>query len=282
MLPQERSSSWAGEHDDDNCQSKICEGSNPSTAPAFEAGPSELINPIACEIAPPPRNHAYTEAESAYPSIISSVSLYERLLNPTSCRVLHILPGERDDQLVCSLSGIDLSKDQIKYEALSYVWGSRLSPAEIMCNGRLISVTRNLKDGLQRIRCENTTRVVWIDAICINQLDQVERGQQVRMMRSIYHNAATVLVWLGHLHSEYAERCFSTLRNFGNLSKVEQDWEPVRRFYQLEYFKRIWVLQEVAQAPSAHLIWGDSEIAWNVVRLATFRIRNDKDVFLRL
>jgi hypothetical protein len=37
----------------------------------------------------------------------------------------------------------------------------------------------------------------WIDAICINQKDSDERGQQVQFMAKIYNQAHRVIVWLG-------------------------------------------------------------------------------------
>jgi hypothetical protein len=36
----------------------------------------------------------------------------------------------------------------------------------------------------------------WIDAICINQNDDIEKGHQVNNMRRIYSNATDVWAWL--------------------------------------------------------------------------------------
>jgi hypothetical protein len=38
---------------------------------------------------------------------------------------------------------------------------------------------------------------IWIDALCINQSDNVEKAIQVPLMGSIYTNARQVIVWLG-------------------------------------------------------------------------------------
>lgn len=38
---------------------------------------------------------------------------------------------------------------------------------------------------------------LWVDAVCINQEDLDERGQQVAIMHSIYTTSASVLIWLG-------------------------------------------------------------------------------------
>lgn len=41
------------------------------------------------------------------------------------------------------------------------------------------------------------SRLLWADAVCINQADDAERGSQVGMMGRIYGQAARTLVWLG-------------------------------------------------------------------------------------
>jgi hypothetical protein len=89
------------------------------------------------------------------------------------------------------------------YEALSYVWGSEAEPSFVTVRrisryspGRL-SVTQNLAEALRYLRKENEDRILWVDAICINQKDLAERGVQVGRMGNIYKNATQVDVWLG-------------------------------------------------------------------------------------
>ncbi|KAM7211763.1 Heterokaryon incompatibility protein (HET) domain containing protein [Rhypophila decipiens] len=89
----------------------------------------------------------------------------------------------------------------ILYQALSYSWGSSYSPSAststIQCNDIPFSVTATLFDGLTRLRLPSTPRILWIDAICINQDNLLERAQQVDLMGEIYQGAGRVLVWLG-------------------------------------------------------------------------------------
>ena len=40
-------------------------------------------------------------------------------------------------------------------------------------------------------------RRLWVDAICISQKDNDEKGPQVALMAQLYRNAESVLVWLG-------------------------------------------------------------------------------------
>jgi len=91
----------------------------------------------------------------------------------------------------------DCEQRYISYEALSYCWGDTTIKTPIICNGARLDVTQSLKVALQHLRNEKEVRVLWIDAICINQSDLIEREQQVENMREIYEKAVRILVWLG-------------------------------------------------------------------------------------
>ena len=68
----------------------------------------------------------------------------------------------------------------------------------ITCNGvRGLAVTENLHSALKRLQLPNQPRLIWADAICINQEDIDERGSQVRLMKDIYRRASSVVIWLG-------------------------------------------------------------------------------------
>lgn len=86
-------------------------------------------------------------------------------------------------------------------EALSYVWGSTENPSSLIVQtstGRkVIAITQNLAQALQYLRREDKDRVLWIDAICVNQADLIERGGQVNRMADVYELASRVVVWLG-------------------------------------------------------------------------------------
>jgi Heterokaryon incompatibility protein (HET) len=64
-------------------------------------------------------------------------------------------------------------------------------------NKQRLDVTKNLHVALLYLRDHFLERTLWVDAICINQNDKKERGQQIRLMANIYSRAARVLVWLG-------------------------------------------------------------------------------------
>lgn len=123
---------------------------------------------------------------------------YKPLTRPLEIRVLVLYPGEKGSPIKCSLQHSDLRSKKPEFEALSYVWGSPTVTNEITCDNRKRKVGRNLYDALERLRLPDKDRVLWIDALCINQSDNMEKTQQVRIMGNIYTRARRVLIWLGN------------------------------------------------------------------------------------
>lgn len=113
-------------------------------------------------------------------------------------RVLDIRPGRFDTKLHLDLRLADVASRSTRYEALSYTWGASLNGRSVTVNDEYeLPVTDNLFDALRRLRRRYRHRTIWIDAICINQLDLQERAAQVTMMGDIYASATCVNVWLG-------------------------------------------------------------------------------------
>ena len=113
-----------------------------------------------------------------------------------SIRVLYLhLMG--DGEPVKTTLGV-VSLDQApEFEALSYVWGDGALKQTILIDGARYQVTDALYVALANLRNLDSQRVLWVDAICINQDDTAERNHQVQMMRRIYSAAVRVIAWLG-------------------------------------------------------------------------------------
>ena len=62
--------------------------------------------------------------------------------------------------------------------------------------GQKFLIPGNLDIGLRYLRFKDKPRLLWDDAICINQISDEGRSQQVQQMRSIYEHASSVTVWL--------------------------------------------------------------------------------------
>jgi hypothetical protein len=122
---------------------------------------------------------------------------YNNLRTETNqIRVIELVPGRWTDAINCSMRTVSLDENP-SYEALSYVWGDPKDTVSITLNGASFQATRNLVTALRRVRSSVTPRIIWIDAICINQKDLDERAQQIVIMGKIYETASSVLVFLG-------------------------------------------------------------------------------------
>jgi hypothetical protein len=172
-----------------------------------------------------------------------------------------------------------------KYEALSYTWGSELPSTEADvssgvtpgCGFIPMTLGGNLASALKHLRYKDNSRVLWVDAICINQTDIEERNHQVKRMGGIYSLARRVIVWLGP-ESEESTHALSTLQSFANQVEMtidnslhatpgalepdwyhpieplppnmfnERTWSSIRLLFSRPWFTRVWVTQEVALA----------------------------------
>lgn len=126
---------------------------------------------------------------------------YQQLTDPTKeTRLLKLIPSTNDKPIECELIHVDRNTEP-KDDCLSYTWGETYHLQSIAVNGRYLKVTENLAATLRRLRNWKHEKyhgagLIWIDAICINQADDVERGHQVGSMKEIYRDAAQVIAWL--------------------------------------------------------------------------------------
>lgn len=214
-------------------------------------------------------------------------------------RVLTLLPGDFESQTVVSISTMALAELGTVTpfpEALSYTWGSPDQRQEIFVSeeGGLttLSVTINLAEALKYLRNRSKARLLWIDAICINQQDLEERSRQVRLMSHIYSKAARVVVWVGpqsgdsdmaidcieiiasHVEVNYvsspqlyaltAELHWADVNELLRISRAEYD--ALYRFYSRSWFERLWVWQEVLLATDVLVLCGSRLITWIAVQ----------------
>ncbi|PVH77983.1 HET-domain-containing protein [Cadophora sp. DSE1049] len=121
--------------------------------------------------------------------------IYLPLSDADEIRLLFLQPRTSGEAVACNIKHVKRSRKP-HYEALSYMWG----PDDIMnieINGRDTEVRQNLWQALYYLRYDNAPRILWVDAISINQGDVKERNHQVEMMGQIYARAWRVVVWLG-------------------------------------------------------------------------------------
>ena len=170
------------------------------------------------------------------------------------------------------------------YLALSYTWGDPTNVREILVNGQSLIITQNLEACLRALRRKHYVKNgwrFWIDAICINQKDIVERAGQVKRMREIYTKAWTPIIWIGEetedshvaldliitLASEYTSRdgvnrLTKTLhqnpQHFGS-----GRWRALNDIVCRRYWRRLWVLQEATLGRnSSPVLCGNRTLPW--------------------
>lgn len=139
------------------------------------------------------------------------------------------------------------------YEALSYVWGGSDKPQSISIrehnstSEHYLPVTENLHAALTRLRYPFYERIIWIDAICINQHNEREKEEQIELMARIYALANRVVVWLGEA-AEDSDQALHWIRVAGgkkskNPSINKSIQQAVIALLQRPWFRRIWVLE---------------------------------------
>ncbi|CAM1502335.1 Fc.00g043190.m01.CDS01 [Cosmosporella sp. VM-42] len=126
------------------------------------------------------------------------------------------------DPIICTLESFPL-EEHPDYEALSYCWGDAENPAKANCNGQEISIRQNLESALRHLRLPDRGRILWIDAICINQNDLDERSSQVAIMQQIYLQAVKTVIWLGD--SWYRDKNSSSV--FSMCERIFHSWREV-------------------------------------------------------
>ena len=175
--------------------------------------------------------------------------------------------GPLEGDLICC------SENAPEYEALSYTWGANKTDAiRIFSGGGVyeVPVTSNLSFALQCLRFRQEARYLWVDALCINQDDAIEKSQQIRKMASIYNNAQRVLVWLGQGDDD-SERALGFVHRINNLGEFERliedeksvkDWNALLEVMTRKWFSRRWVIQEIALARQAIVHCGLTSVLW--------------------
>ncbi|RYP61914.1 hypothetical protein DL770_009681 [Monosporascus sp. CRB-9-2] len=187
---------------------------------------------------------------------------------PGSIRLLRLLPHEDENAgIQCQLfeySLQGLGEGAHLYEALSYVWGSSSSHRNVSVNGHDIRVTANLHAALLHLRDRCFERIIWVDAICINQAHDGDKGEQIQYMAEIYSKASRVVVWLGEAENDgdQALEDIGLLADdmFGEPMVHEPSKQAILALLQRPWFQRVWVLQEVAAARSILMKCGSTEI----------------------
>lgn len=223
-------------------------------------------------------------------------------------RLLEIIMDHRHDSLEFKLHQ-NLALDDVKsmYMALSYCAGDPKVTEEVIVNGLTFNVFSTAYAALQEVHRSQQLALaegkhvrcnIWLDQICIDQSDRIERSHQVELMREIYANAESVMVWLGHdttdgsgarflrqqlcLVADYHEQLRrgadeaqkleqlnlyvveTTKAHFQSLNglKLKNTVEGLTAFLSSPWWTRCWVVQELVVAKEARLVFGINSLDW--------------------
>ncbi|KAI4628180.1 hypothetical protein J4E80_002318 [Alternaria sp. BMP 0032] len=200
---------------------------------------------------------------------------YRPLANDGNTRFIQLYPAAHfEDPIRVDIieRAYDASKtqDPVSYEALSYAWGSDEDSAYIFvgANSRLrvrhnvIQILRYLRDG---ITPDCTARTLWIDAICINQADDEEKGKQVTVMGKLYACATRVLIWTGEPGCDL-QALQESLQGKTRCAREDQLPPQLTQFFETGWFTRRWVVQEIMHAREAYFMSGIGTMRWQQFR----------------
>ncbi|KAE9368957.1 hypothetical protein N431DRAFT_382768 [Stipitochalara longipes BDJ] len=224
-----------------------------------------------------------------------------------------------------STSKEEFSGQEVGYEALSYIWGAEDNPLEVLIDlgskdsnedaadilvvvstnplqYATLSVGQNLEGSLRHLRSKDTKRVLWIDAICINQTDIMERNAQVSRMGDIFKMAERVIVWVGSSTAD-SQLAMQTLDYLGRqvvsttdrrlapapgtvektwfessvqLPFDDSTWRAISNLLQRSWFERLWVVQEAHLARRGLFLCGEDELDWITFRYAILALWYNK------
>lgn len=165
------------------------------------------------------------------------------------------------------------------YETISYCWGAPRPLVPMKINGKVSLVQASANEAIRRMRLEDRTRVLWVDAVCIDQESTEDKNQQVAFMGTIYRHGTCNLVWLGEDTSGLALRA---IRDIGQMAEdmrlktrfftedpcpeygsflektfeFEIDGDALAVLFRIQWLRRLWVVQEAVLARENICHWG--------------------------
>ncbi|KAK8085997.1 HET-domain-containing protein [Apiospora phragmitis] len=187
-------------------------------------------------------------------------------------RLLYITPrkGSAAELHTYQLKHVSLDESP-QFETISYCWGDPTPCRTVLIDGKELRLPRSSAAILEQISASSDqARVIWIDAVCVNQTDITERAHQVPLMARIYAQASRNIIYLGQgdaVCSKALEDIRALSREIDGLGadcdgelQTPIDKSALSAFFCLPWFRRVWVVQEVALARSSVCILGDGEI----------------------
>ena len=201
-----------------------------------------------------------------------------------------------DNSIDCSVSEVTLKESLPSFIALSYTWDGQIPDHEITVRDTTCSepsslkVTKKIYEALPYLNLHFPRQLWWIDAVCINQEDNLETSAQLPLMKQIYTGTKGVVVWLGKctpgLQTAFEEipRILELLKNAQGIAntngllptdlglpiRASDVWKGFYELFTLPYFRRVWTMQEVLLPEhDLQFMCGEHVVDWTVLEEIT-------------
>ncbi|KAK1094040.1 hypothetical protein LTR48_001115 [Friedmanniomyces endolithicus] len=224
---------------------------------------------------------------------------YKPLGSEKTIRLLKITRISQSDSLHCTMIHMDRYNllHGPGFIALSYRWGDESIIGTMQLRNVFVHGTTEIAEDYETKELPQSTldmlvelykteritdRWFWIDVLCLNQADILEKSAQVRLMGSIFELASEALVYVGPqiestaLAMEFWEKLRVT---FAELPQVDADgkilylsyeeilrytdttwaspeWQALQQHLTRPWFRRLWVMQEAVLPRSVTYVWG--------------------------
>jgi Heterokaryon incompatibility protein (HET) len=118
---------------------------------------------------------------------LPTFTYHELMSQPGNIRLITLLPALCFwSPIRCSLFNTSIAGDNhLEYKALSYTWKKDGDSDDdddelhaIILDGRVLYIGENLMEALRRLRHKTEPQIWWVDAICIDQMDNSDRSSK--------------------------------------------------------------------------------------------------------
>lgn len=252
-------------------------------------GEMNLSWPESVLYSPKTGDAARTDAREAKEAdaLDASSPIYKKKLGVNGFRLLYLPAADYENHPIHANLEAYHTDDCPEYETVSYCWGgengdaSLYKPVFLGNYWDILLQTNNCWSMLRYLRPRVGVRIVWVDAICINQKDHRERESQVAIMGSIYERCQRAVVYLGQDMVRSGSTNNRTYPARRDLTSVSASAVDLHQLLKMRYFQRVWVIQELIRAPmvvipvhgmeltarrhtasSAGVAWQDSDAPW--------------------
>lgn len=214
----------------------------------------KAVRYIRTQAGSPPTHSETSESEhKPTPRELVTSGIYNTTLDDNHFRIAWLTASSNANDLVHVTLETYSDESHPEYETVSYLWGgedddkSLRRPIFVGPYWDYVLQTENCWSMLRFMRPKQGVRLVWVDALCINQRNLKERANQVAKMGQIYARCSRVVAYIGRDIVEQSTP-FPRRRQLSELDGTNTHRGSsfgIKQMLNRRYFTRIWVIQEL-------------------------------------